>query len=70
MGKCYAAESIPDKKNRFWTWGLVSKRLVVFSEGEKSEASFPSSGYFKSLTGGDSVRIEEKNGGIYSMPLD
>ena len=70
LGRCYATESIPDKRNRFWTHGLVEKRLVVFSEGESSDAGFPSSGFFKSLTGGDSVRIEEKGGAVYTAPLD
>ena len=70
LGRCYATESIPDKRNRFWTHGLVEKRLVVFSEGESNDAGFPSSGFFKSLTGGDSVRIEEKGGSVYTAPLD
>jgi hypothetical protein len=70
LGSCYATESIPDKRNRFWTSGLVAKRLVVFSEGEASDADFPSSGFFKALTGGDSVRIEEKGKSVYKANLD
>jgi hypothetical protein len=45
--------------NRFWTAGLLGKRLVAFPD--TNFASFLRTGLLKSLTGGDAVRMERKN---------
>lgn len=54
-----ASEQVPTRENRFWTSGLLGKRLVVFPDC--NNYGFPQTGLFKSLTGGDRQRIERKN---------
>jgi hypothetical protein len=53
--------------NNFWTYSFLGKRLVIFPECD--QPSFPSSAFFKTLTGGDSIRIERKHGDAYSTEL-
>ena len=62
------SEHEPSKGDRFWTSGLLDKRLVVFPECD--DATFPASGLFKTLTGGDPVRIEKKNQAVFTADLD
>jgi len=68
LNGCYASEEVPNKGNRFWTSGLLGKRLVAFSDCDSIE--FPSSGFFRSLTGEDFIRIEEKGKTPFSAMLD
>lgn len=76
LGKCLenttAEEDVPiankrDKPSQFWTDALVGKRLVVFDDCEAYY--FPSSAFFKKLTGGNAVRREIKNGAVVYVNL-
>lgn len=60
LGGSFLGSTVPEHsgEKRFWTHGLLGKRLVAF--GECNNFSFPLSGLFKSLTGGDSVTFEPK----------
>jgi len=53
--------------DKFWTSGFLGKRLVIF--GDCNDYGFPVSGLFKSLSGGDHQRVEEKNRPSRSEPL-
>jgi len=68
MGGSFASEDASQASNRFWSSGLVGKRLVVFPDC--NSYSFPASQKFKALTGGDPVRIEKKGEGSYTTNLD
>lgn len=57
-----------DKVSQFWTSSFEGKRLILF--GDCNEYGFPTSGLFKSLTGGDAIRIEHKGRGTYSAYLN
>lgn len=54
-------------KSPFWTSQFLDKRLMLFPDCD--DPVFINSGIWKSLTGGDRIRIEIKNGGIYSAAL-
>lgn len=58
----------PSRINNFWTYSFLGKRLVIFPECDQPD--FPSSGFFKTLTGGDSIRLEKKNSDAYSAELN
>jgi hypothetical protein len=58
LGPAFTSQEPPTKDNRFWTYGLRNKRLAAFPDC--NNAGFVASGLFKSLTGGDAVRIEGK----------
>lgn len=49
--------------DKFWAYNLLGARLAVFPDCENS--TFTTSGFFKSLTGGDPVEVEAKG----SMPF-
>lgn len=57
----------PPSSERFWTINLVGKRLVVFSDC--NNAGFVRSGLFKSLTGGDAIEVEIKNGPCFNVKM-
>jgi hypothetical protein len=59
IGPATTWEQVPDRQDRFWTSGLLGKRLVIF--GDCNNYGFPTTGLFKSLTGDDPCRIERKN---------
>lgn len=67
MGPSYCAQQPPTYGDKFWTAGLLGSRLVVFADC--SDASFPTTGLFKSITGGDLQKIEEKGKQPYSAEL-
>jgi len=56
-----------ENERRFWASGLLGKRLVIFDDC--SNFSFVSTGFFKSLTGGSSVRVEQKGLQPFSADL-
>lgn len=59
---------VPDKSgDKFWSAGFIGKRLAIF--GDCSNFSFPSTGKFKSLTGGDYIRTERKYQEAYAAQL-
>ncbi len=58
LNGAYSAQTAPKEHNQFWTSGIIGARLVVFPDC--NNRTFVASGLFKSLTGGDPVRIEMK----------
>ncbi len=54
----YSSQIPPQSGDKFWTSMIMGKRLVVFPDC--NNAGFVTSGLFKSLTGGDPVRVEQK----------
>ena len=68
FGPGYRSEVTPAPGDKFWTAGLIGSRLVSFPD--TNSAGFPASGLFKSLTGGDGVRIERKYGESYTAKLN
>ena len=69
MGPSYISTTPPGKTgDKFWTSMLLGKRLVVFADC--ADPDFPVTGLFKSLTGGDMVRIEKKREHAFSTYLN
>lgn len=69
FGDAFGSEEPPSGDGkRFWTAGLVGKRLVAFTD--TNDARWPTSGLFKTISGGDSVRVELKGGKAFTMRLD
>lgn len=60
FGPTYKAEIPPNHGDKFWTNGLLGKRVIAFDDFR--HPTFLSSGLFKGLTGGSTLRVEEKNG--------
>lgn len=58
FGMAYCSKQPPSPFDKFWTYGLLGKRLVVFPDCNSQ--AFVVSGLFKSLTGGDPVDVEAK----------
>ena len=58
LGGAYCAKQPPKASDRFWSFGLIGKRLVAFPDC--NDTRFVAGGFFKSLTGGDPVDIEAK----------
>lgn len=67
LGEAASSESVPDRANRFWTSGLLGKRLVYFPDC--NNASFVTSGDFKQLTGEDPIRCEIKREAVFTAIL-
>ncbi len=68
IGPGYAPENTPrGDGGRFWTSGIIGKRLVVFNDCD--DVKFPSSGFFKNLSGGEPVRVEVKGGASFKATL-
>ena len=67
MGPAFHADDPNIGQSQFWTESFVGKRLVVFPDC--NTPTFPLSGKFKTLTGSDPVRIEEKNKRAYTTQL-
>jgi hypothetical protein len=44
--------------SKFWLYSLINKRVCIFSDW--NDTALPTSGLFKSLSGGDSTRVEGK----------
>lgn len=57
----------PAITDRFWLINLVGKRLVIY--GDCNNAKFVTSGTFKSMTGGDAMSAEIKNGATLQVVL-
>ncbi len=58
FGRAYRSKQPPAPNDKFWTYGLIGARLVVFPDCNAQ--GFTSSGLFKSLTGGDPIDVEAK----------
>lgn len=60
FGPTYKSEQPPNQGDKFWTQGLLGKRVVAFDDYR--HRTFLSSAIFMGLTGGSRLRVEEKNG--------
>lgn len=67
FGPSFSSEQPPAQHDRFWTSGLIGKRLVVFPD--MNDSKFVTTGLFKSLSGGDKVRVEFKRGATVAIDL-
>lgn len=68
FGTAYRAEEVPQGRgDKFWSYWLQGMRVVAF--GDTNDAGFAAGGFFKSLTGGDSVRMEVKGGASFCAEL-
>ncbi len=67
FGLAFASEIVPGRNDRFWTHGLLGKRVVAFAD--TNEAGFPATGLFKSLTGNDAIRMEIKGGATFCSDI-
>lgn len=68
FGKAFHSENIPTGQvSQFWSAAFLGKRIVCFSDADKS--NFITTGAFKSLTGGDTTRMEIKGGQIFNAKL-
>lgn len=56
--RAYRSKQPPAMGDKFWTYGLVGARLVVFPDCNNQ--TFTAGGLFKTLTGGDPVDVEAK----------
>jgi hypothetical protein len=67
LGPSFKNEMVPGKDDKFWTSGLLNKRVINFPDS--NAAGFLASGLFKMLTGGDTVRMELKGGKTFNARL-
>lgn len=69
LGDAYLGSEVPSKDgNRFWTYDLLGRRLIVLPDCNNFK--FVKTGLFKSLTGGDEVRVEQKGRDAFSKRLN
>jgi hypothetical protein len=64
FGNSYASKEPPSPNDKFWTHGLIGKRLIIFPDCNNT--TFVTSGRFKSMTGGDPISVEQKNKMAYT----
>jgi hypothetical protein len=67
LAHTYSSQQVPTPNDRFWTLGLLDKRLVMFPDCNNT--TFVTSGLFKSLSGDDEIRIEVKGGKVLHQQL-
>jgi hypothetical protein len=67
LGPVASYEQVPTDGAKHWTVGLRNKRLVVFADC--NNASFVTTGLFKSLTGEDGIRVEPKGKPAYTEDI-
>ncbi len=58
FGQSYVSKQPPGRDDKFWAYGLLNKRLVVFPDCDNQ--SFVATGFFKTLTGGDPMDVQAK----------
>ncbi len=58
FGTSYRSKQPPAPGDKFWAHGLIGARLVVFPDC--NSRTFTTSGFFKTLTGGDPIDVEAK----------
>lgn len=68
LGQFVRYEQAPSKDDKYWTNGLIGKRLIVLDDC--NQYGFVKTGLFKSLTGSSKVRVEAKYGAPYDADLD
>ncbi len=59
---------IPREPNQFWTSQMLNRRIVIVPDCDN--AKFPSSGLFKTLSGGDPITVERKQKDAYTAVLE
>lgn len=59
---------VPREPNQFFTSQLLNRRLVIIPDCENY--SFPATGLFKTLSGGDPINIEKKGKDPYTEIID
>lgn len=64
----YSSTYVPTKDDKHWTHELIGKRLVVFPDC--NDVTFVTSGLFKSLTGSDVIRVEQKFKDAYNVNIN
>lgn len=67
LGPFMRFEQVPAKDDKFWSYGLIGKRLVVLDDC--NNYGFVKTGLFKSLTGSSRVRVEQKGKDSYDADL-
>jgi hypothetical protein len=68
FGQAYSSQIPPERGDKFWTAGLLRKRIVAFPDC--SNSSFVKSDLFKSLTGDRLHKIEAKGQMPTNMNID
>ncbi len=63
----YSSQVVPIAGDKFWTYFIRDKRLVVFEDCNNT--SWITSGLFKNLTGGGKVSVTQKYGGTWNEDL-
>lgn len=58
FGPAYCSKQPKERGDKFWTHELLGKRITVFPDC--NDSVFVTSGFFKSLTGGDPMGVEAK----------
>jgi len=67
FGRAYCSKQPPERGDKFWSFGLINKRIVVFPDCNNT--GFTAGGVFKSLTGGDPISVEAKGEMSYVAKL-
>jgi hypothetical protein len=69
FGNAFKSCEVPEKGDKFWSYGnVLGKRLVAFPD--TNSLGFPASGFFKMLSGGDAIPMEIKGGAAFSTRID
>lgn len=67
FGRAYRSKQPPGKDDKFWTYGLIGSRVVVFPDCNSQ--GFTTGGFFKSLSGGDPIDAEAKGKMSFTIEL-
>jgi energy-coupling factor transporter ATP-binding protein EcfA2 len=68
LGPASHSDDLELAGGRFWACSFIGKRLVAFSDSDEKYAM--QKAIFKRLTGGDSIRMEIKNGATFNAVLN
>jgi hypothetical protein len=64
FGSGYVSQMAPTKNDRFWSSGLVDKRIACLTDN--TDHSFLTDGLWMALTGGDEIKVEFKGKQSYT----
>lgn len=67
FGGAAVSATVAGHDGRFWTSQFLNKRVVLFPDTDNY--NFVNCGLFKSMCGGDSIRMEHKGGAIFDAEL-
>lgn len=68
LGRFSRFEQVPQREDKYWTYGLLGKRLIVIDDC--NNYGFVKTGLFKTTTGIGRVRVEKKFGDALDADLD